>query len=167
MKKLLMLFVVAMTIVGCITSEERAARQAAHMEKVKAAVGGLQYKVSLRTMIPMRSNSINLPGTFYLKVNGNELSTDMPYLGRDDIPHFKTRGELRFDTKIEIRGQMENYLLTLLPKEKSGVITFKAKYMGEDYSFNIRITSDGKAKILLKPERRDEIRYEGYVEPIY
>ncbi len=166
MKKLLLLFVVAMTVVGCITSEERAARQAAHMEKVKAAVGSQQYKISLRTMIPLRSSSINLSGIYYLKVNGNELTTEMPYLGRDDVPHFKTRGERKFDRKIDIRGQMENYLLTLMPKEKCGIITFKANNMGEDHSFNIQINSNGQAKILVKPDRRDEIRYEGYVDPI-
>lgn len=167
MKKLFLLFVVAMTIVGCATSEERAARQAAHMEKVKAAVGTQQYRISLRSMTPLRSGSITLPGTYYLKVNGNEVTTDMPYLGRDDIRHFKTRSEMRFDSKIEIRGQqMENYSLALMPKEKCGVITFKASNKGEDCYFNIQIPGDGHAKILVRPEKRDEIRYEGYVEPL-
>ena len=164
MKKLLLFFVAVMTIVGCATSEERAARQAEHMEKVKAAVGNQHYKINMRAMIPLRSNSINLSGIYYLKVNGNELITDLPYLGRDDVPHFKTRGERKFDSKIEIRGQMEDYHLALMPTKKAGLVTFKANDRGEDCSFNIQIFSDGLAKLTVKPERRDEIRYEGYVE---
>ena len=166
MKKLFLLFVAAMTIVGCATSEERAARLAANMEKIKAAVGNQQYRISLRSMTPLRSGSITLPGTYYLKVNGNEITTEMPYLGRDDIPHFKTRSQMRFDSMIEIRGQMENYLLAHEPEEKCGVITFKASNKGEDCYFNIQIPGDGHAKILVRPEKRDEIRYEGYVEPL-
>ncbi len=166
MKKLLLLFVAALTLAGCISAEERAARLAEHMEKVKAAVGHQQYKISLRSMTPMRSGSITLSGAYYLKVTGNELTTEMPYLGRDDIPHFKTRGERRFDRMIEIRGEMENYNLALVPTEKAGVITFKASNKGEDCTFNIRISSDGMAKILVQPDRKDEIRYEGYVDPI-
>lgn len=165
MKKLFLLLVAALTIVGCATSEERAARQAEHMEKVKAAVDGQQYKINMREMIPLRSSSIPLSGMNYLKVNGNEVSTDLPYLGRDDIPHFKTRGELRIDSRIQIRTQMEGYNLALIPKEKSGLITFSARNRGENCSFNIRIFSDGHVKVTLRPEKRDEISYEGYVEP--
>lgn len=165
MKKLFLLLVAALTIVGCATSEERAARQAEHMEKVKAAVDGQQYKINMREMIPLRSSSIPLSGMNYLKVNGNEVSTDLPYLGRDDIPHFKTRGELRIDSRIQIRTQMEGYNLALIPKEKSGLITFSARNGGENCSFNIRIFSDGRVKVTLRPEKRDEISYEGYVEP--
>ena len=157
MKKLFLLLVAAMTIVGCATSEERAARQAEHMEKVKAAVDGQQYKINMREMIPLRSSSIHLSGMNYLKVNGNEVSTDLPYLG--------TRGELKFDTRILIRTQMEGYNLTLIPKEKAGLITFSARNGAENCSFNIRIYSDGQVKVILRPEKRDEIAYEGYIEP--
>lgn len=130
MKKLLLFFVVAMTLIGCATSEERAARQAAHMEKVKAAVGNQQYRISLRSMTPLRSTPISLSGLYYLKVNGNEVMSDMPYLGREDVPHFKTCSEMRFDSRIELSGQMENYILTLVPKEKNRHYHFQGKEQG-------------------------------------
>ena len=96
--------------------------------------------------------------------NGNEVSTDLPYLGRDDVQRFKTRAERKFDREIIIRTQMENYNLTLLPKEKSGLITFSAKDGNDELKFNIQVSSGGQAKIILTPEGKDEIRYEGYVE---
>ncbi len=165
MKKLLLLLVAVLTIVGCATPEERAAREAEHMQKVKAAVGSQQYKINMREMTPLRSSSITLTGMYYLKIDGNEISTDLPYLGRDDVPHFKTRGERKFDRTIILHTQMEGYNLTLMPKQKSGLITFSAKSGSDTYGFNIQIGSDGLAKVTLRPEGKDEIRYEGYVEP--
>lgn len=164
MKQLLLLLVAALTIVGCATPEERAAREAEHMQKVKAAVGSQQYKISMREMTPLRSTPIDISGMYYMKVNGNEVTTDLPYLGRDDVPHFKTRGERKFDRKIQIRTQMEGYNLALMPKQKAGLVTFKAKDGGDDLDFNIQISSDGRAKVTLKPEGRDEIRYDGYID---
>ena len=158
------MLVAALTMVGCATQEERAAREAAHMEKVKAAIGNQQYKIGIREMTPLRSSPINVSGIYYLKVNGNEVSTDLPYLGRDDVQRFKTRAERKFDREIIIRTQMENYNLTLLPKEKSGLITFSAKDGNDELKFNIQVSSGGQAKIILTPEGKDEIRYEGYVE---
>ena len=166
MKKLFLLFVAALTNMGCATSEERAAREAEHMQKVKAAVGTQQYKISMREMTPLRSTPITLTGMYYLKVDGNEISTDLPYLGRDDVPHFKTRGERKFDRSIILRTQMEGYNLTLMPKQKAGLITFSAKSGSDAYSFNIQVMSDGLAKVTLRPEGKDEIKYEGYVDPI-
>ncbi len=164
MKKLLLLLVAALTIVGCATPEERAAREAEHMQKVKTAVGTQQYKINMREMTPLRSSSINISGIYYLKVDGNEVTTELPYLGRDDVPHFKTRGERKFDRTIRIRTKMEGYNLSLIPNQKIGLITFKAKDGGDELKFNIQISSSGQAKVTLTPEGRDEIRYEGYVE---
>ena len=164
MKKLFLLLVAVLTIVGCATPEERAAREAEHMQKVKNAVGSQQYRISIREMTPLRSSPINVSGMYYLKVNGNEVSTDLPYLGRDDVPHFKTRAERKFDREIIIRTQMEGYNLSLIPKQKAGLITFSAKDGNDDLNFNIQISSSGEAKITLRPESKDEIKYEGYVE---
>jgi len=120
----------------------------------------------MREMTPLRSTPITLTGMYYLKVDGNEISTDLPYLGRDDVPHFKTRGERKFDRSIILRTQMEGYNLTLMPKQKAGLITFSAKSGSDAYSFNIQVMSDGLAKVTLRPEGKDEIKYEGYVDPI-
>lgn len=164
MKKLFLLLVATLTIAGCATQEERAAREAEHMQKVKAAVGNQQYKINMREMTPLRSTPITISGMYYLKVNGNEISTDLPYLGRDDVPRFKSRAERKFDREIIIRSQMEGYNLALMPKQKVGVITFTAKDGNDDLKFNIQISSSGEAKVILTPEGRDEIRYSGYVE---
>lgn len=166
MKKLLLSFVAVLTIAGCATPEERAARQAEHMAQVKNAVGSQQYKINVREMTPLRSSSINVTGMYYLKVNGNEVTCDLPYLGRDDIPHFKTRAERHFDRTITISAPMEGYNLSLMPKQKAGLITFSSMDGGKKINFNIQVFSDGSAKMTVDPEDKDEIRYDGEVYPI-
>ena len=67
------------------------------------------------------------------------------------------------DAKLEFRTTIENYLLQLQPKKKSGVVTFKAKSGGDELKFTITIDNHGKARIHLEPEGRDYIDYDGTV----
>ena len=95
MKKLMLLFVGALLMVACATPEERAARQAENLKMVKAAVGSQQYKINVSSMKPMRGTSTTVMGR-WLKIDGNTVDCSLPYVGRDDIPHMKTRGEVTF-----------------------------------------------------------------------
>ena len=94
-----------MAIVSCATSEERAARQAENLKMVKASVGSQQYRISVTSMTPMRGTSKTIMGR-WLKIDGNQIDCSLPYVGREDIPHMKTRGEVRMDSKIEYRGEV-------------------------------------------------------------
>ena len=102
MKKLLLLFVGALLMVACATPEERAARQAENLKMVKAAVGSQQYKINVSSMKPMRGTYTTVMGR-WLKIDGNTVDCSLPYVGRDDIPHMKTRGEIRMIRLIRLR----------------------------------------------------------------
>ena len=162
MKKILMMIVAVMAMVSCATSEERAARQAENLKMVKASIGSQQYRISVTSMTPMRGTSNTVMGR-WLKIDGNQLDCSLPYVGREDIPHMKTRGEMRMDSKIEYRGEMQNYLLQYQPQKKCGIVTFKINYSGDDYQFRIVVNNTGTANIRLTPEDRDFIDYQGSV----
>ena len=162
MKKVFMFFVAALLMTACATPEERAAREAENLKVVKECVGAQRYKISVTSMTPMRSTSVPVTSC-YLTVDGDELNCYLPYAGRDDIPQMKTRGERRMDAKLEFRTTIENYLLQLQPKKKSGVVMFKAKSGGDEMKFTITIDNHGKARIHLEPEGRDYIDYDGTV----
>ena len=157
-----MFFVAALLMTACATPEERAAREAENLKVVKECVGAQRYKISVTSMTPMRSTSVPVTSR-YLTVDGDELNCYLPYAGRDDIPQMKTRGERRMDAKLELRTTIENYLLQLQPKKKSGVVMFKAKSGGDEMKFTITIDNHGKARIHLEPEGRDYIDYDGTV----
>ena len=160
--KQFMLMIAALLMVACATPEERAARQAENLKMVKAAVGNQQYRINVTSMRPMRGTTTNVMGR-WLKIEGNTVDCSLPYIGREDIPHMKTRAEMRMDSKLEFKSEIQNYLLKLEAKKKRGVITFSTKYSGDEYQFNITVDNTGSARIRVTPEDRDYIEYEGDV----
>jgi hypothetical protein len=161
-KNLFLLFVGALLMVACATPEERAARQAENLKMVKAAVGSQQYRINVSSMTPMRGTSTNVMGR-WVKIDGNTIDCYLPYVGRDDAPHMKTRAEVKSDAKLEFKAEVENYNLQYLPNKKCGVITFTTSYGGDDYQFNINVDNTGRARIRVTPKSRDFIDYEGSV----
>ena len=162
MKQFMLMIVAALLMVACATPQERAARQAENLKMVKAAVGSQQYRINITSMTPMRGTTTNVMGR-WLKIDGNTVDCNLPYIGRNDIPHMKTRAEVRMDSKLEFNAEVENYLLKLEPKKKRGIVTFSTRYGGDEYQFNINVDNTGRARIRVTPEDRDFIDYEGDV----
>jgi len=156
---------VMLLVTACATPEERAARQAENLKMVKECVGSQHYKISVTEMTPMRGTPVYVTNR-YLKIEGDKVDCSLPYVGREDIPHLKTRGEVRMDSKIEFRGDAEKYVLQLMPKKKSGVVTFTTRNGVEELKFSITIDNYGKAKIRMTPDSRDFIDYEGTVNAL-
>ena len=129
---------------------------------VKAAVGTQQYRINVTSMRPMRGSTTNVMGR-WLKIDGNTVDCSLPYIGRNDIPHMKTRAEVRMDSKLEFNAEVQNYLLKLEAKKKRGIVTFSTRYGGDEYQFNITVDNTGRAFIRVTPENRDFIEYEGNV----
>jgi len=162
MKQFMLMIVAALLMVACATPQERAARQAENLKMVKAAVGNQRYRINITSMTPMRGATTNVMGR-WLKIDGNTVDCNLPYIGREDIPHMKTRAEVRMDSKLEFNAEVENYLLKLEPKKKRGIVTFSTRYGGDEYQFNIDVDNTGRARIRVTPEDRDFIDYEGNV----
>ena len=162
MKQFMLMMIAALLMVACATPEERAARQAENLKMVKAAVGSQQYRINVTSMRPMRGTTTNVMGR-WLKIDGNTVDCSLPYIGRDDIPHMKTRAEVRMDSKLEFKAEVQNYLLKLEAKKKRSVITFSTKYGSDEYQFYITVDNTGSATIRVTPEDRDYIEYEGNV----
>lgn len=165
MKKLMMMMVGVLLMAACATPEERAARQAENLKMVKASVGSQKYRINVTEMTPMRGTSSTVMGR-WIKIDGNTVDYSLPYVGREDMPHIKTRGEIRSDARLEYKGEMQNYVLQYQPKKKCGIITFKVTDGGDDYKFYINVDNTGRARIRVTPEDRDYIEYEGSVSGI-
>lgn len=162
MKQFMLMMIAALLMVACATPEERAARQAENLKMVKAAVGSQQYRINITSIRPMRGTTTNVMGR-WLKIDGNTVDCSLPYIGRNDIPHMKTRAEVRMDSKLEFNAEVQNYLLKLEAKKKRGIVTFSTRYGGDEYQFNITVDNTGRAFIRVTPENRDFIEYEGNV----
>ena len=158
------MMVAALLMTACATSEERAARQAENLKMLKASVGSQKYKISVNEMTPKRGLSKTVMGR-WLNIDGNMVDCSLPYVGLDDIPHMKTRGEARMDSKIEFRTEAKNYVLQYQPKKECAIVSFMVYYLGDEYKFRINIDKSGGAHIRMTPSDRDYIDYEGSVIP--
>ena len=167
MKKVFIMLVATLLVAACatLTPEEKAARDAAIKEGVKTAVASQKYKINVNSVTPMRGTNRSLSGPF-LKVDSTTFECFLPYVGLDDIPHMKTRGEIRMDSKLEFRTEAQDYVLQYQPKKACGIITFKVDYQGSEYKFYINVDKSGGARIRVTPEDRDYIDYEGTVNPL-
>ena len=164
MKKVIIMLMAALLVTACatLTPEEKAARDAAIKESVKAAVASQKFKINVTSVTPMRAANRSVSGPF-IKLDSTTVECFLPYAGRDDIPHMKTRGEMRMTSKIEIKSEMRNYLFAIDPNNERAVISFSASDLGVDYKFTITIENTGDTKIHVDPDKRDYIDYEGYV----
>lgn len=164
MKKIIMMLMAALLVAACatLTPEQKAARDAAIKEGVKSAVASQKFKINVISVTPMRGTNRSLSGAF-IKLDSTTVECFLPYAGRDDIPHMKTRGEMRMTSKIEIRGEVRDYLMGIDPVDERAVVSFTASDLGVDYKFTITIENTGSAKIHVDPDKRDYIDYEGYV----
>ena len=164
MKKIIMMLMAALLVAACatLTPEQKAARDAAIKEGVKSAVASQKFKINVTSVTPMRGTNRSLSGAF-IKLDSTTVECFLPYAGRDDIPHMKTRGEMRMTSKIEIRGEVRDYLMGIDPADERAVVSFTASDLGVDYKFTITIENTGSAKIHVDPDKRDYIDYEGYV----
>lgn len=164
MKKIIMMLMAALLVAACatLTPEQKAARDAAIKEGVKSAVASQKFKINVTSVTPMRGTNRSLSGAF-IKLDSTTVECFLPYAGRDDIPHMKTRGEMRMTSKIEIRGEVRDYLMGIDPVDERAVVSFTASDLGVDYKFTITIENTGSAKIHVDPDKRDYIDYEGYV----
>lgn len=164
MKKIIMMLMAALLVAACatLTPEQKAARDAAIKEGVKSAVASQKFKINVISVTPMRGTNRSLSGPF-INLDSTTVECFLPYAGRDDIPHMKTPGEMRMTSKIEIRGEVRDYLMGIDPVDKRAVVSFTASDLGVDYKFTITIENTGSAKIHVDPDKRDYIDYEGYV----
>jgi hypothetical protein len=163
-KHFFMIIALMFMVAACatLTPEEKAAREAATKEKVKTAVASQKYKIYVSSMKPMRGNERTISG-FWLKVDSTTMDCMLPYAGLDDIPHPKTRGEVRAGSKMEFKSEMRDYVLSIQPKDERAIISFKASDHGFECKFTVIIENSGSAKIHVEPETRDFIDYEGRI----
>ena len=160
------LAICAGAVVSCglskLTPEEKAARRAAEEQTIREAVIHRHYRISVSSMTPLRAETFYISGP-WITVDSTTVECSVPYLGRDDMPHFKTRGEMRMDSKLEFKAETEDYLVELNPEDQSILVSFKTSFRGSDYTFHITIDNISQARVRVIPSDRDEITYEGTV----
>ena len=133
---------------------ERAARQAALVEK---ALADRHYIINVQMIYPQRGPAKNVTSNYSLEVKGDTLISYLPYFGRAyNVPYGGGKG-LNF---TEIIG---NYYESKNAKGQTE-IAIEVKNEEDTYLYQLSIFDNGNATIDVRSKEREPITYSGEME---
>jgi hypothetical protein len=166
MKKIIFLAFLAFAIIGVnaqyskkhTRKEKRAAKEAKKIEQTKALLESKDYVFSATQVIPTSMRTLNLDGSFDMKIEGDEVICYLPFYGRAYSAAYGG-GEGPFDFTLPI----ENYTLE---NEKKGayLVKFDVKNKNDNINFTLNIGSTGSASLIVTSTNRESINFYGDIE---
>lgn len=158
MKKIsfLIIWIAALLLAACATSEEQMARRAEKAKQVAAALADRHYSIGVRMMHPMRGRSVQVSYGYELKVKGDTLVSYLPYFGRAySVPYGGGKG-LHFTERIsEYRSSKTRRESTLVE-----ILTVNDE---DSYFFTLEIFDNGNASFDVQMKQRDRVRFDGEI----
>lgn len=162
MRKLSIIFVIGI----CATLLLGACATMSSSEKAKIAlrvdsmIDARKFKITISMMNALRGNTRPVSPEFYLRINGDSLFSYLPYFGRAySVPYGGGKG-LNFDSMID------EYNVEKKKKDCTSIVLM-TKNNEDYYKYRINIYDNGHADIIVIPQRRDQISFEGEVEIKY
>ena len=95
---------------------------------------------------------------YFLKLNEEQVSADMPYYGERQMG-----GGYNSDTGIKFNGTTKNLKIVKDEDKKSYQITFNVAKSAENYFFTIDVTTALKTTVWVQSSHRNRIRYLGKI----
>ena len=148
------------TLSGCATAEERAARAAEQALKVKTALTQRRYKIDVNRMYPMNGNSRNVSYGYSVEVRNDTLISYLPYFGRAyNVPYGGGKG-LNFSERIGSYHETQQ-------SNGARLIDIELKNDEDIYQYTIKVFDNGNSSIDVQSRQRDPISYSTAVHPLY
>lgn len=142
---------------GCATSEERAARAAEQVIKVKAALTERNYKINVDRMYPMKGGSKSVSYGYSIEVRNDSLISYLPYFGRAyNVPYGGGKG-LNFSERIGSYHEM-------MMKNEKCYIVIDVSNEEDTYLYTIEVYDNGNSSIDVQPRQRERISYSGELD---
>ena len=140
------------TLSGCATAEERAARAAEQALKVKTALTQRRYKIDVNRMYPMNGNSRNVSYGYSVEVRNDTLISYLPYFGRAyNVPYGGGKG-LNFSERIGSYHETQQ-------SNGARLIDIELKNDEDIYQYTIKVFDNGNSSIDVQSRQRDPISY--------
>ena len=139
---------------GCATAEERAARAAERIAKVKTALTERNYKIGIERMYPMKGGAKSVSSSYSVEVRNDSLFSYLPYFGRAyQIPYGGGKG-LNFSERIGSYQESQK-------KNGQRHIEIGVKNDEDTYIYTIDVFDNGSSQINVQPRQREPISYSG------
>ena len=145
-------------ICACTTVKDKQNNNTIIPEYVLNAVKNMDFTVVVDQMAPQRYYSRTINSYHFIKVKDATLVSDLPYIGQVQIPTAYsssiTKG-LNFTEQIRELAQKNN------DRKQRTEIDILVKNEEDSYLYRIYIYFNGNAEIMVKPTKRDFIRFYG------
>lgn len=148
---LLLALLVGLPTLSAQTKKEKKEQK---KEAVKKLIVSENYKIDVRTALPMRGRSIPLTSPYSLEIKNDSVISYLPYFGRAySIPYGGGNG-------LNFKAPLKEYSMEM-DKKGNAVIKFTARNTEDNYEYRAKVYSDGSASIDVNMTNRQSISFQG------
>lgn len=130
-------------------------------ESTKKLIDSKMYVFDATWLTTQNGRRINIMGNInQIEVKNDSTKASLQYFGVVTVSRFSSEGGVKFDDKIE------DYKVKYNDKKRKIIISYTAKNKAEKYDVAITVFKNGSAFVDLYSTYRNNITYEGTIEPI-
>ncbi len=126
-------------------------------QSVRDAIEKREFTIQVNDMAPQRYHSRILTSPYDIKVKDGLLYSNLPYLGQVQTPSVYTSTPKGLNFIEEIK----EFSFTDNTRKKRVEITIKVRNEEDAYVYQISISYNADAEVIVRPMKRDFIRFYG------
>ena len=156
-KQIFMLLLALLVGLPTLSAQSKQEKKEQKKEAVKKLIASENYKIDVRTAMPMRGRSIPLTSPYSLEIRNDSVISYLPYFGRAySIPYGGGDG-------LNFRAPLKEYDMKM-DKKGNAVIEFVARNPEDRYEFIAKVYTNGEASINVNMQNRQSISFQGELE---
>lgn len=156
-KQILMLLLALLVGLPTLSAQSKKEKKEQKKEAVKKLIASENYKIDVRTALPMRGRSIPLTSPYSLEIRNDSVISYLPYFGRAySIPYGGGDG-------LNFKAPLKEYDMEM-DKKENAVIRFVARNPEDKYEYRVKVYSNGSASIDVNMQNRQSISFQGELE---
>lgn len=156
-KQILMLLLALLVGLPTLSAQSKKEKKEQKKEAVKKLIASENYKIDVRTALPMRGRSIPLTSPYSLEIRNDSVISYLPYFGRAySIPYGGGDG-------LNFKAPLKEYDMEM-DKKENAVIKFIARNPEDKYEYRVKVYSNGSASIDVNMQNRQSISFQGELE---
>lgn len=140
-----------------MSPQEKKLQQARITSQVSTVLNSRSYKINVDYMNPLRGGGRAITFGYCVKVDGDKLTSYLPYVGEArNIPYDGGSG-------LNFESTLNDYQDSGFKKDRR-TITFSTSVDGDTLEYTIIVFDNTKADIRVHSRNRDDISYIGYLQ---
>lgn len=151
---ILMLLLALLVGLPTLSAQTKKEKKEHKKEAVKKLLVSENYKIDVRTALPMRGRSIPLSSPYSLEIRNDSVISYLPYFGRAySIPYGGGDG-------LNFKAPLKEYSMEM-DKKGNAMIKFTARNPEDNYEYRAKVYSNGSASIDVNMTNRQSISFQG------